>query len=62
MKYIWMEITKDKYELPVAVADTCEELADMCGVSPYTVRNSWRRYAKGKLKKTKYIMVNVTDQ
>lgn len=55
-----MKITKDKFELPVAVADSCEELADICGVSAYTVRNSWRRYAKGKIKKTKYIMVKIS--
>lgn len=60
MQYIWMKITKDKFELPVAVADSCEELADICGVSAYTVRNSWRRYAKGKIKKTKYIMVKIS--
>ena len=31
-KYYWIRVTKDKYELPIAVGDTSEELAKLVGV------------------------------
>ena len=30
--YVYMKITKDKYELPVAVAESTTELAKICGL------------------------------
>lgn len=32
-KYLWLLVTKDKYELPLAVADTANELARMTGTT-----------------------------
>jgi len=37
MVYIWMKVTDDKYELPVLIADSAEELASSVGVSPNTI-------------------------
>ena len=34
---VYMKITKDKYELPEAIADSIIELARMCGVSWRTI-------------------------
>ena len=31
-EYVYMKITKDKYELPVAVAESTTELAKICGL------------------------------
>ena len=39
-KYYWMRVTKDKYELPIAVGDTSEELAKLVGVKAATIRRS----------------------
>ena len=41
-----MLVTKDKYELPLAVADTRKELGKMLGVSPVTIANSITRARK----------------
>lgn len=30
---LWMAVTSDKYELPIAIADTANELADYLGVT-----------------------------
>ena len=30
--YVYMKITRDKYELPVAVAESTTELAKICGL------------------------------
>lgn len=40
MKTVWMQVSRDRYELPVAVADTVESLAKMVHVSPNTIYKS----------------------
>lgn len=30
-KYLYMKVTKDRFELPLVVADSISELARMCG-------------------------------
>ena len=35
--FYWMKITMDDLELPVAIADTAEELAAMCGTTTNTI-------------------------
>lgn len=57
MKYIYMLITKDKYELPLAVANTKKELGDMVGVSPVTIANSIARSRRDG-HKSKYVRVD----
>lgn len=39
-KYYWMRVTKDKYELPLAVGDTAEELAKLVGVKVATIKRA----------------------
>ena len=36
-KYLYIATTKDKYELPIAVADSTKELAEMLGLDHKTV-------------------------
>ena len=36
-KALYLLVTKDKYRLPLAVADSAEELAEMVGVTPPTI-------------------------
>lgn len=45
---VWMEISQDKYELPLAVADTAKDLARICGVKLSTVRSSASRAHTGR--------------
>lgn len=35
-----MRVTDDEYELPVAIADTHRELAEMCGVHRNTIASA----------------------
>lgn len=46
MMRIWMKVTKDKYELPLIVADTAEELAQKCGTSANNIRSTVSHAAK----------------
>lgn len=32
--YVYMKISRDKYELPLAVANSATELARICGLKP----------------------------
>lgn len=59
---VWMKVTNDKFELPVAVADTCKELATMLGVSENSIRcalsNSIRQHYKTPYRR---IVLNEND-
>ena len=59
MKYIYMAVTKDKYELPVCIADSAKELASLLGVTPNNVVSSISKHEKGIYKRSKYIRVKV---
>lgn len=37
IKYLYIATTRDKYELPIAVADSTKELAEMLGMRHETV-------------------------
>ena len=56
---LYLKVTKDKYSLPLAVADSAEELAEICGV---TKENIFSRISEGKnLKYPSYIMVEIEE-
>lgn len=56
-RYLWMAVTADEYELPLAVEDTAAALARRLGVSENTVRTveycgkneRYRRTKKGPM-------------
>ena len=58
---VWILVTKDEFELPVAIADTAKELARICGVSNRTVISGALRNKSGKVKKSRYIKVEIDD-
>jgi hypothetical protein len=37
LKYLYIATTKDRYELPIAVADSVSELAEMLDMKPTTI-------------------------
>lgn len=59
---LWIAITADKYELPLIVADTPEELAQLAGVAVGSVRSCYSRYKNGRRKKSRYICVEIPDE
>ena len=56
---LYMKVTKDEYELPVAVAGTKAELARMLGIKHEHVRTTFS-HAK-KFKNPTYVVVEVED-
>ena len=57
---VYMEVTKDEYELPVAIADSPEQLAKICGTTSGTMR-SFISHEKAGRKKSKYKRVEIED-
>ena len=61
-KYLWICVTADEYELPLAVADTSTELAKMCGTSKSNVMQSVRLNCNGSLTGRKFMKVRNEDE
>lgn len=55
---VWMEVTKDDLELPVAVAETIEELARITGKSVNNIKSQISK-AKKQGSRARYIRVEV---
>ena len=60
-KAIWMKVTMDEYELPVAVAESCRELSEMVGVTVNNIRSSYSKYKSGQRKTCQYRKVEVEE-
>lgn len=63
---IWLAVTQDEYQLPIAVADTAQELAEIMGVKRITIISSVSR-GRREIRKTnrgvrrKYFCVDVKN-
>lgn len=58
---IYMAVTKDALSLPLAVADSAAELAELRGVKVETIRSLISRGRTGKIKRPGYIVVEVEE-
>lgn len=54
---LYLMVTKDKYELPMVVADSSYELAAMAGVNVINIMHAISRRSKRKAKKSRYQIV-----
>ena len=52
-RYLWLAVTADEYELPLAVEDTAAALARRLGVSENTVRTMEYRGKNERYRKTR---------
>lgn len=57
---LWLMVTTDELELPLAVADSKKELAYMINVSDHYINNYLSRQKRGKLK-PRFITVETDD-
>lgn len=58
---LYMAVTKDALSLPLAVADSVAELAELRGVKKETIRSLISRGRTGKIKRPGYIVVEVEE-
>lgn len=59
---LYMEVTQDKYELPIAVAESPYELAHMRGIKIGSMLTMLSRVKCGWVSKGKYRIVEVDDE
>lgn len=58
---IWMRVTADEYELPIAVASSARELADMLGVTENNIQSQWCKIKSGIIKHGTLVCVECDD-
>ena len=58
---IYMCVTEDKYELPIAVADTVPELAKLTGATSGSIYSCLSKVKHGNANKSRYIKVVIED-
>jgi ribosomal protein L7Ae-like RNA K-turn-binding protein len=61
---VWMAVSRDQYQLPIAVADTAEELGRLVGVKPASIETVVSRFNTGKirnLKRQNYFKVEIEE-
>lgn len=59
---VYMQVTTDKYELPLAIADTAQELAEICGTTSGSIYTSCSRRARGIYKKSRFVSVEIDEE
>ena len=57
-RFVWMKVSDDEYELPVAVADSLSALARLCGVTEASIYSSMSKARHG-IRKTLYRKVRI---
>ena len=60
--YMWMAVTADEYEYPIAIADSSTELAEMLGISPSTIRTNLHRRKNGAVSGRRILKVRKDDE
>lgn len=58
---IWMKVTRDKYQLPLILADSAVELARLCDTTPNSIVSTVSHYNKGRIDFPSYVCVRITD-
>lgn len=58
---LWLEVSKDKYALPVAVYDSVKELSKAAGVTENSIRSYVSKYDNGKINKCRFRRVVVDE-
>ena len=59
---VYMKVTQDRYELPVAIADTVAELAWKVGVDEHFIRSAISREKHGKIRRSVYKRVEIEEE
>lgn len=61
MSNVWMKVSKDRLELPLAIADTAGELAKICNTSPGCIMSIVSKSKKGIIKNPGFVKIEIED-
>ena len=59
---LWMEVTQDDLELPLIVAGSPQELAELAGTNVYCVYKSVSRRKTGEAQKGRFVKVEIESE
>ena len=59
---LYLAVSADKYELPIAVADSARELERILGLGKGTVTSHISKVRHGTLRKQKYFKIEIDDE
>ena len=59
---VWMEVTRDQYQLPIHVADTCAELSKITGATEDAIRGSIQNYNDGRISTPRFFAVDMDEE
>lgn len=59
---IWLMVTDDIYELPIAIADTARELAEITGKNENCIKSQAVRFDKGEIKSSIYHRIKIKEK
>lgn len=57
---VYIKVTKDKYQLPIFVADSSRELSEMCGVDTRIIKKTMQN-AKRRGGESQYQIIKIDD-
>jgi len=60
--HVYMAVTHDKLELPIAIGDTAKKLAETLKIKEDTIYTGISRNRSGKIIGMKFIKLNITDE
>lgn len=60
-EFLWLAVTPDRYELPIMVCDTAEELGQKYGLSRNSIISNVKRKADGTRSGRKFVKVRIEE-
>ena len=61
-KYLYMAVTPDDYQLPLAVADSVQQLAWMVGVTANSIYSAISHAEAMNWKKRRYVRIRIDEE
>jgi hypothetical protein len=59
---VWMAVSQDETRLPIAIADTARELAEIFDTNENNVKSIANKGQHGIIKKPRYIAVRIEEE
>lgn len=60
--HVYMMVTQDKYELPLAIADSSYELARITGTNAISIRSAISHAKDRNSKRSKWVKVEIDEE
>lgn len=60
-KFVWLAVEANEYELPMAVANTAEELGKIVGINPHYLRQALQKGSNGSVWGFRVVKVSIED-